>query len=52
MATLTTHPGKFDEKKKKFLEIYNHDILLDTLNLEDFHEEILKGGTFGFNFLI
>ena len=51
MAAVQSHPGKFDDnKKKRFLEIYNNDSLIDTLNIDDFHEEILKGTIFGFFF--
>lgn len=41
------HPGKFDKKEAKFLEIYNEDFLLDSLSLDDFHEKVLNENTFG-----
>ena len=41
------HQGKFDKKEIRFLEIYNEDCLIDTLNLDTFHEKILDKSQFG-----
>lgn len=40
--------GKFGgEKKNQVMEIFNQDVLVQSLNLEEFHEQIFSDYTFG-----